>query len=198
MKKLTSVVAASMCALIMLATPLSVYALKVNTTATDQSTATAAIMQQPEVTKSAQVNYELPYPGMLPDSPLYFLKQIRDWILDKLIMDPVKKAEFYILQADKRLVMGTTLDQAGKNVLGEQVISKGEKYMNNAMQTLLGLKSAGKDVPADTVDHLSQALGKHAEVITSEIAKAQGSEKVGLTSSLMLVQELQADLGKLK
>jgi hypothetical protein len=149
-------------------------------------------------TAALKVDYQLPYPGMLPDNPLYFVKQARDLILDKLIMDPVKKAEFYILQGDKRIAMGVALDASGKNSLGEQVISKGEKYMNNAVQSLLGLKSQGKEVPAFTVDHLSQSLAKHAEVLTAEVDKAGGAERAGLSASLTLVGQLRSDLDKLK
>jgi Domain of unknown function (DUF5667) len=145
------------------------------------------------------VQYELPYPGMLPNNPLYFLKQARDWILDKLIMDPVKKTEFYILQGDKRLAMGIQLSDSGNGVLSEQIISKGEKYMNNAVQSLLGLKAQGNDVPAYITDHVTQSLAKHAEVLNSEIAKTTDTAiKSGLTGSLDLVSTLQAQLPKLK
>ena len=34
---------------------------------------------------SQRVNYELPYPGMLPDNPFYFLKVLRDGIVKLLI-----------------------------------------------------------------------------------------------------------------
>ncbi len=94
--------------------------------------------------------------------------------------------------------MGTMLNASGNTVLGEQVISKGEKYMYNATQALLAAKSQGKDVPGDTVAHLTQALTKHAEVITAEIAKAKGAQKSGLTASLTLLEQVQADLAKLK
>lgn len=144
------------------------------------------------------IDYTLPYPGMLPDSPLYFLKQARDWILDKLIMDPIKKTEFYILQADKRIAMGQILDASGKAVVGEQVISKAEKYMNSAAQSLLVVKAQGKDVPGYIVDHLSKALAKHAEVLSDEITKAQSAQRAGLNASLTLVKQLQADVEKLK
>ena len=90
------------------------------------------------------VQYELPYPGMLPNNPLYILKQIRDWVLDKLITDPIKKTEFYVLQGDKRLGMGLALSASGNRVLAEQVISKGEKYMNNAVRTLLTVRHKEK------------------------------------------------------
>jgi hypothetical protein len=151
------------------------------------------------IASPAPVQYELPYPGMLPNNPLYVFKQIRDWILDKLIMDPVKKTEFYILQADKRLGMGLTLSASGNGVLAEQVISKGEKYMNNAVQTLLALKVQGKDVPVYITDHVTKALAKHAEVLTAEIAKTTDAVlKTGLTGSLNLVTTLQSELSKLK
>lgn len=144
------------------------------------------------------VQYDLPYPGLLPDSPLYVLKQVRDWVLEKLITDPLKKTEFYILQADKRLVMGQMLDGAGNKILGEQTISKGEKYMYKAVQLALSLKTNGKEIPPSIVAHLENAIAKHIEVLEAEIAKAAEAQKEGLTGSLKLVQELQAELGKLQ
>ena len=103
-----------------------------------------------------------------------------------------------MLQGDKRLAMGMALDAGGKNMLGEQVISKGEKYMYNAEQLLLTLKAEKLDVPSATVDHLTQALTKHEEVLTVEISKAQDAQKAGLTASLALVRQLEGDLSKLK
>ncbi len=147
----------------------------------------------------APVQYDLPYPGMLPNNPLYVVKQVRDWILDKMIVDPVKKTEFYILQGDKRLAMGMMLATSGNGVLAEQTISKGEKYMNNAALTLLALKGQGKDVPAYITDKLTQSLAKHEEVITQEIAKATDETiKTGLTGSLNLVNTIREELPKLK
>src|SRR3989344_6985739 len=50
--------------------------------------------------------YTLPYPGILPDNLLYPIKVFRDRIVSFLISDPLKKAEFNLLQADKRLQAG--------------------------------------------------------------------------------------------
>src|SRR3989344_3906165 len=55
--------------------------------------------------KQAKSNYVLPYPGMLPDSPLYKIKVLRDKVTAYLISDPQKKAEFYLLQTDKQMGM---------------------------------------------------------------------------------------------
>ena len=71
--------------------------------------------------------------------------------------------------------------------------------MNNAVMTLLTLKTQGKDVPAYITDKLTQSLAKHEEVITQEIAKATDSAlKSGLTGSLELVNTIQGELPKLK
>ncbi len=165
--------------------------------ATGVTATTAAI---PDMTPAATlVQYELPYPGMLPNNPLYFLKQARDWILEKLITDPVKKTEFYILQADKRLAMGLILSAGGNDVLAEQVMSKGEKYMNNAMQVLLALKAQGGDVPIYVTDHITQALAKHAEVLNEQTAKTTDSTlKSGFAGSLDLVNTLRSEIPKLQ
>src|ERR1035437_474186 len=67
-------------------------------------------------TPSAQirdVQYDLPYTGILPDNPLYFLKALRDNILNSLITDPLKKARFDLLMADKRL--GGAVDLINKD-----------------------------------------------------------------------------------
>jgi hypothetical protein len=71
--------------------------------------------------------------------------------------------------------------------------------MNNAVQTLLTLKAQGKDVPAYIIDHLTQSLAKHTEVLIAEIGKTtDASLKSGLTGSLGLVNTLQGELPKLK
>ena len=62
------------------------------------ATGAAAVM-----TPTPTPNYLLPYPGMLPDNPLYMLKAMRDRVINFLIADSQKKAEFYLLQSDKRL-----------------------------------------------------------------------------------------------
>src|SRR5438105_4293482 len=61
------------------------------------------------LTPTQMPDYKLPYPGILPDNPLYFIKTARDRLVGFLISDPVRKAEFDVLQADKRIGMGELL-----------------------------------------------------------------------------------------
>lgn len=145
-----------------------------------------------------EVNYPLPYPGILPDNPLYPVKQFRDWILERLVMDPVRKIELNVLQGDKRIQMGILLIGKGKAQLGESTISKGEKYMVLAVNGATVLKDSGTAVPGYVIEKLQNALAKHEEVLNGLIAKAGDTEKAGLTESLALVKKLEADVEKLK
>ena len=74
------------------------------------------------------VDYQLPYPGLLPDHPLYPLKRIRDRILYLLASDPVKKIELGLLFADKKIGMGTDLLEKGETNLSLEII--GESQMD--------------------------------------------------------------------
>lgn len=144
------------------------------------------------------VEYALPYPGMLPDHPLYSIKALRDRIMDFLIVDPARKAEFSLLQADKRLGMGMALVEKGNVTLAESVVSKGEKYMHRALYSLMTLKYEGKAVPGYVVDRLKNSLAKHTEVLGTLVTRASGPEKSGLDGSLDLVGKLTDELPKLK
>jgi hypothetical protein len=145
-----------------------------------------------------KVEYTLPYPGILPDHPLYFLKRLRDTILEKLISDPIRKAEFYILQGDKRLQMGLMLIEGGKANLGESTISKGEKYLEQAVTKLSSYKESGAVVAPYVVEKLEKSITKHQEVITDLIAKANDTEKAGLQGSMELLRQISTLIQSLK
>ncbi|MBI3385845.1 hypothetical protein HY031_02040 [Candidatus Gottesmanbacteria bacterium] len=145
-----------------------------------------------------KVDYALPYPGILPDNPLYFLKAIRDRILDFLIVDPAKKAEFYVLQADKRLGMGAVLFEQGKAQLSEDTVSKGEKYLVQALGSAQSLKNSGKEIPGYLLDRLTKSAAKHEEILKELVAKATGKDLVSFQESLILLQKTIADIAGLK
>ncbi len=118
--------------------------------------------------------------------------------MDRLIVDPLRKAEFLLLQADKRLNMGKVLAEQGKGTLAEEIISKGEKYMERAVSGLGAYKSMGRPVPAAMTDKLTRSIEKHTEVLTELISKTSGAVQAGLTGSLEFVMKLQGDVEKLK
>src|SRR3990172_3611913 len=112
------------------------------------------------------IDYTLPYPGLLPDNPLYVLKAIRDRIVEILISDPIKKANFYLLTADKRLNEGVSLFNKGekKYALAETTISKGENYFEKGISEIEKAKKQGI-VTLDVSQRFQLASLKHMEII---------------------------------
>jgi hypothetical protein len=133
-------------------------------------------MLEKSATKSAEekmekVEYQLPYPGILPDNPLYFMKMLRDRITSFLISDPKKKAEFHLLSADKRLNAGVYLldskDLDDKKIeLAISTISKAENYFSESIQKVNEARSQGVEA-LDMQTRLKNALAKHTEVVMS-------------------------------
>jgi len=120
-----------------------------------------------------QVDYELPYPGLLPDSPLYFLRMIRDRAISFLISDPLRKSEFDLLQADKRLNAGIYLFNKGKISLALSTISKAENYFEQALVKMGEAKIEGKSIN-EIEKKLRNALKKHRqelEYMTQKVSK---------------------------
>lgn len=135
-----------------------------------------------------KVDYVLPYPGILPDHILYPLKMLRDRILDFLIREPFKKTDFLILMADKRLGAGKSLIEGGKAALGELTISKGEKYLERAIDKASQARQQGKNV-GGLLDKLEKSVQKHIEVLEEVLQKAPESVRPGLTSSLANIRK---------
>lgn len=118
-----------------------------------------------------EINYELPYPGLLPDSSLYFLRIIRDKTVGFLISDPLKKAEFDLLQADKRLNAGIYLFNKGEISLALSTISKAENYFGEALDQIGMAKMQGRSIN-EMEGKLSAALKKHKQELGRITQKA--------------------------
>lgn len=119
---------------------------------------------QIEPTPTPSEKYELPYPGILPDHPFYFVKAIRDRILDITARDNIKKAQLRLLLSDKRLAMAQALAKKGKNKLAIDTLSKGEKYFLSIPQLVKDAKTQGNTPPIDLVIKLQSSNRKHREV----------------------------------
>lgn len=113
----------------------------------------------------AGVNYYLPYPGILPDHPLYWAKMTRDRLQLLLIADKELKAEKMLLYADKRLGAGWALVEGQKADLGVTTLTKGEKYLEQAAQ--LGEAAGFKE-------KITKARLKHEEVLKLLAEKTSG------------------------
>ncbi len=120
----------------------------------------------PVVTNTVTVEYVLPYPGILPTHPLYFFKMMRDQMVEALISDPVKRADFYITQADKKLSMALALSDAKKSKEMRRAIEDALLLRQKSLKQLEDLHAAKQEVPGYISDQLSRSLVKHLEVVT--------------------------------
>ncbi len=136
---------------------------------------------------SPSVEYFLPYPGLLPDHPLYPIKALRDKVLSVLISDPVKRVEFNLLMADKRLNMGILLSEKGKEALAETTVSKAEKYLFDATEGFARL--ASENANNALLDRLIKSGQKHAESVKQLRDKTSSAFVGGFSSSLEVVDK---------
>jgi hypothetical protein len=119
------------------------------------------IQAQEEATESSDamlekpIDYYLPHPGLLPDHPLYWLKMIRDRFGLWLAWQPEVKAEKLLNYADKRLGAGWTMIENGELNLGLSTLTKGEKYLEQAIKLKQHLNE----------ERINKAIAKHKEVL---------------------------------
>ena len=155
-----------------------------------------------EITQSeptpTPIDYQLPYPGLLPDNPLYFLKVLRDRLITFLIADPLKKAEFNLLQADKHAATAVALFVRNKQDMGESAISKGENYFEAGITTLRDAKKQGMDTKP-LLQRFALSVKKHQELVERLLGMASGNVKKQLTISqqrISVFEEQVNELGK--
>ena len=112
------------------------------------------------------ISYKLPYPGLLPDNPLYFLKSFRDNVMGFFIGNPVDKAEFALLQADKKVAASYLLvtQERNKAALAESTFSEAQDYFEDAIEKTAEAKKQGMNVD-DLTKRLAEANQKHFQVL---------------------------------
>ena len=121
-----------------------------------------------ESAKVKIVEYDLAYPGILPDHFLYKLKVLRDKATVFLINDPRKKADYYLLQADKGILATAMLIDQNKIDLAQETVLKAE---HNYTLLTYELKKIPKKPDAKYFQKLKTASLKHQEVLNSLIKR---------------------------
>jgi hypothetical protein len=119
-----------------------------------------------EVSASAAADYQLAYPGLLPDNPLYFLKVIRDNLTAFFISKPLDKASFDLLQSDKDVEASYLLvtREQGKGNLAIQTFSKSQDYFEDAIKQTTNARKQGYSIH-DISKKLVVANKKHEQIL---------------------------------
>ncbi len=126
------------------------------------------------------IDYTLPYPGkVLPDSFFWSLKAIRDKLWLFITTNATRKIELKILFADKRLVSSKILFEKDKAGLGYSVLTKGEKYLEDAKKDELKMRQKGVET-SELLQRLALSSLKHIEVMDEivEIAPDEAKPKI--------------------
>ncbi len=127
--------------------------------------------------------YELPYPGLLPDHPLYLLKTLRDRTLVFVTRDYENRSRIQLELSDKRVRAGELLMDEKKYELAVTTFSKGERYFEQAIETLQSAKTQGQAPTSGVVDQMKRSNIKHGEILT----RSSGDLNLDLKSQLDLV-----------
>lgn len=143
-------------------------------------------------------DYPLPYPGILPNNPLYPIKMLRDKIILLLITDPYKKAQFNLLQADKRIEAAIFLVNEDKKngKLAVITIEKGENYYHDAVTDASALQKEGRDV-GNFLHELDRAAAKHILLMTN-LQKVLPDQREELSRLKARMQSYQLQIVQVK
>lgn len=119
--------------------------------------------------------YTLPFPGMLPDNPLYFLKAMRDGVIGFLISDPLKKTQFDLLKADKKVAEAVYLVNHKQNEsLAISSSTEGQEFFEDAIMQIEKARASGMNT-TQLLSDMNASSQKQEEVL-SELYKVTGNK----------------------
>ncbi len=124
-----------------------------------------------------RIEYQLAWPGILPDNKIYKLKVLRNKIIYRLIINPVKKVEFDLLMADKTIYASKLLVEKGETDLAKETALKGENYYSVLVQDYNHALLEGKKIPAVLDKKITLAAVKHQEIFKELEDKVKGKNK---------------------
>ncbi len=125
----------------------------------------------------AKTDYILSWPGILPDNKFYKLKVLRNKIISKMIVSPIKKVEFDLLMADKTIYASKLLIDKGEVSLAKDTALKGENYFSNLVMDYGKAMSSGRKIPQELDMKINLAAIKHQKVFNSIINKVNDKDK---------------------
>lgn len=133
------------------------------------------------------INYELPFPGILPGTPLYSVKVFRDKLSELMTSTPFKKSEFYLLQADKKLAASLILFKNGDDDLAIETLESNINYLEMSYE---------KMIEADKMQE--SVLDIHAKIKASNLKQLEEIENLMEPENKEKLEKLQESYNKAK
>jgi hypothetical protein len=142
--------------------------------------------------------YKLPYPGMLPDSPFYKLKTLRDKLVLFLIRDPYKKAQKHLQLADRILFEALKLAEKNNISLALHTAFKGENHMTQLVDTVKQAVYSGRALNSKLLNQAHKAAKKHKDLLAGMKSRAKGKNKDQFDIILEFSQRNDSELFKVE
>ncbi len=107
---------------------------------------------------------DLPDPGILPDHPLYFLKNWGESIGTFFTFGDINEAERYLFLAERRIAEAKSLIDKGKPEITERALERHREQLNRAIGKAEEAKQKGINAD-DILAKISQATLRHQAVL---------------------------------
>jgi len=139
-----------------------------------------------------KVIYELPYPGITPENPLYIFKQLRDQIKEFLIRDSLEKANFLLVSSDKRAHIALILMQKGKTRQAVEVLADAEQKALRIPSLMTDSKKQGAAASESFIYSLKLSNAKHREIIQDLVKLIPQGQDAQVLSDILILNQRDA------
>jgi hypothetical protein len=146
---------------------------------------------QEEATTSGEIEYQLAYPGILPDHMLYKVKVLRDKLQSFLISTPKNKISFFLNQADKGMFATLLLSEKQKGDLAVETALKAEHNMT-LVNTQISQMSEKPE--QELFNNLKTAHAKHQETLNSAKSHLNQEQQKTIDTVLEFSQRNELEL----
>lgn len=113
---------------------------------------------------TTDVGYYFPSPGIMPDSPFWAVKAIRDKIWLAATIPSQKRARLLLLFADKRVVMSEDLMKTHESSLSVATAEKAEQYLEDSYNVALKAEYHGEDT-TELLTTIAKSSLRHRETL---------------------------------
>ena len=124
---------------------------------------------------------DLPSPGLLPDSPFYFLEMIAEEIGTFFTFGDLKKAERYAVLAAERLAEVKAVVEKGKPEFAEKTLARYENQLNNSIALAKKAQTKGQSTE-QIMTRVGKATPVHLEVLAEVYEKVPEKAKPAIGS----------------
>lgn len=141
------------------------------------STQAVAWAQEAQESQVAGQEYTLPYSGLLPDSPLYPFKKMRDSVWVFFTRDSLKKAELLLLHSDKKIAMAQVLADKGNWNKALEIAQDSEEDVAKMITAIQMAKRIGYAPQPDLLSKMRKSSTKHGTMLKDFMKKSDPAYK---------------------